>query len=170
MNEKEQARYDKRKLRTIDHLVNVVSKRPVGKTVYTNHRFFNSVFARFGEWFATNGYILACVEYRDEIVTGQFEWQKLGAYKVNGKLLHPIEWEDSEYPKRDRYFSDMFIAPNALHYEWGIPFDPKLISDALKLFSINDLKPIFAFQDEKLELSAHNREVSIRILVMGMRK
>ena len=164
--------HDMKKLKTLKWLEKLSSKRIGGLNEPMNPYRYN-VFARFGRFYATNGYILACVEYPEHVHDADFEWKAIAHYQDDkGCLLPAIEYRKPEICDRMRnsVFEDAFIKPIALIWDSSQPFNPALISECMQPFKINGICPCVAMLGEKLEFSGHNNDVSIKVLMMEIRK
>ena len=163
--------FDQKRSRTFKWLEKIATKTPTGlKYAYNPYR--GMILCRFGVLYAQNGYILADVRYGEFEHIGDECWMEVASYQdVNGKHLDTVEFMEAEkHPANDRLFSDMFIAPCGLHYDSTQPFNPVLIAECMTPFKINDISPVIGLRDEYLEFSGHNKDVSIRVLMIGERK
>lgn len=164
--------HDMKKLKTLKWLEKLASKRITGlKDPYNPYRF--NVFARFGRFYATNGYILACVEYPEHAHDTDVSWFAIEHYQDDkGYLLPEIEYGKPEIcdMMHDRVFEDMFIKSMPLHWDSLQAFNPALVAECMQPFKINGICPSMAMSGEKLEFSGHNKDVSVKVLVIGVRK
>ena len=121
-----------------------------------------------GSLYATNEIVLAKVDYPEFEHLSDWEWGYVSKYvDDDGYLLEvPEVIKHSRVFKNDRIFDDMFLNKSTSSY---VNFNPKVIHDALKPFEIYCLKPSVTTGREKMQFSAHDKEVSIRVLMMGMR-
>lgn len=161
--------HDMKKLKTLRWLEKLSSKRIAGLNKLMNP-YERNVFARFGRFYATNGYILAYVEYPEHLHDADYEWLAVAHYQDDRQYLLPkIEYYKPEIcdRMRDRVFDDMFIKPVSLHWDSSQAFNPALIAECMQPFKINYISPSMAMMGEKLEFAGHNKDVSIKVLVMG---
>lgn len=164
--------HDMKKLKTLKWLEKLSSKRITGLREPMNPYRYN-VFARFGRFYATNGYILAYVEYPEHIRAGEDEWEAIAHYQDDkGYLLPEIEYYKPEIcdRMRDRIFEDVFIKSIALNWDSSQAFNPALIAECMQPFKINGICPSMAMLGERLEFAGHNKDISIKALVIGVRK
>lgn len=166
--------YNNKKLKTIKWLERLAcGSRPYNRKykdwLHDNERL-SHIFARFGRMYATDSYVIAYVEYPEEIRAGENEWQVLESYTdERGYLLPILKWHDMEKPFADNDFMQKhFPAPTEYCYWEHVPkFDPAILEFGLKPFKINGIKPYMCFTSQKLILSGHNRDVSIMVVMMG---
>ena len=155
--------FDTKQLRTCKELVKL-SKMP--KWLGRYNRFENRIFVRFGQFYVTNEYVLARVEWDEYAHAGDDEWQELTRFMDDDGKLIPFEFEPCEKQWSNDYFSRMFIK-KLDNEQFGI--DPRLLKGVLNLFNINGINPVIVSGEGKYELSGHNKDVSIKALVMGAR-
>lgn len=101
------------------------------------------------------------------------EWQAIAHYQDDkGYLLPTVEYYKPEIcdRMRDRVFEDMFIKSIALNWDSSQEFNPALIAECMQPFKINGICPSLAMLGERLEFAGHNNDVSIKVLVIGVRK
>lgn len=121
-----------------------------------------------GSLYATNEVILAKVDYDSFRKMSDYTWSRVTDYvDEKGYLLLFPRIEERRAFKNDRIFDDMFLKQCNPCY---VGFDPRVIKDALKPFEIYKLKPAIATGRDRLMFSAHDKEVSIKVLVMGMKR
>lgn len=164
--------HDMKKLKTLKWLEKLSSKRITGLDEPMNP-YRQNVFARFGRFYATNGYILADVEYPEHTHDADDEWQAIAHYQDDkGYLLPTVEYFKPEIcdRMRDRVFEDMFIKSIALDWDSSQAFNPALIAECMQPFKINGICPSMAMLGDRLEFAGHNKDVSIKVLMIGVRK
>lgn len=154
--------FDKKQLRTCKQLLTI--SKPI-KGLHSNAIFENTIFVRFGRFYVTNNYVLASVEWSEYEHAGDDEWCTLSRFEDNGKLIR-FEFETCEHQRANDFFDKHFMT--RVDYTEDLPVNPKIFASALKLFEINDLTPIMVHDGARWELSAHNRDVSIKAIVMGV--
>lgn len=160
--------FDKKRQRTFKELVKLTKTPRYMKSSY--NPLGEHVFARFGRFYATNAYILVRVDYPEFEHVADDEWMVLERFEdANGNLLETPELVPAEKQfKRDmfeQFFIDDMCAPNQ-----NPRVDARLFMDALNVFKINGLAPNVFSDGSCYELSAHNKEVSINAVVMGLRR
>lgn len=111
---------------------------------------------------------LASVEWDEYQHAGDDEWCVLSCFSDNDGKLIEFEFEPCEKQRANDFFEKHFI--ERVDYTGDLKVNPKLLASVLKIFEINDLTPIIVRDGVKWELSAHNRDVTIKAVVMGVRK
>lgn len=161
--------FDDKRFKMFKWLFNIASRKPTGfKEGYNPYK--GNVLCRFGKLYATNVYILAEVQYPEFEHVGDDMWMQVDCHAVNGKHLEkPVFAEAEKHPKNDRLFSDMFIGNSAMYYDSVQPFNPRLIAECMKPFTINGISPVIVMDGAKLEFIGHNKDVSIKVMMMGER-
>lgn len=159
--------FDIKQLRTCKELVKlskvprylITSFNPMGEHIYV----------RFGRFYVTNSYSIVMVEWPEYLHVGDDEWKVLSRFADNeGKLLIPFEFETAERQRANDIFEKMFI--ECVDYSEQVPINAHLLRDVLKVFEINDIPPVIAHDGTKYELAAHNKDVSIKAVIMGLRR
>lgn len=163
--------FDTKRLKAIKWLEKIAAKeqRNIGKAYTYNP--YRHIYMRFGSLYATNGFILAQVDYPEFEHDGDDSWKIVSAYtNGSGNHLEMLEYDTNEQTEhmRDRLFADMFIGSSALHYDAQQPFNAYLIAECMYLFKLYDIAPVIWQEGAKIEFVGHNREVSIRVLMMGV--
>lgn len=136
----------------------------------TYNPYKGKVIARYGRLYSLNGYILASVELSGYEHIGDDEWKEISIEKRvddNGKVSEiSITGNFTEiHPRDSKFFENFFI--KQLHYDCVQPFNPRFISECMKPFIINNLFPVISQDGHYLEFSAHNADISIRVLMVG---
>ncbi len=163
--------FDKRQLQTCKQLEQLL-KVPQG--VEKSHRFHSdrlkNILVRFGRFYATNYYSLVRVEWNEYQHAGDYEWQVLKRYADDeGKLLFKFELKPMDNPfVNDDIFEKQFL--DCIEVNEPLEVNPALLINVLKVFKINRLTPIIVHDGTRYELSAHNDDVSIKAIVMGIRR
>lgn len=134
------------------------------------YRSFTDILTIYGRLYATNGIILAEIQYPEfEHISDNDFFMYVTRYKDDdGYLLEYPELAEYERKLRPRIFVDMF--PDAHFYDSGFKFDTKVIKDALKPFEIYKLSPSMCIDGDRCMLSAHDKDVSMRVLLMGVKR
>lgn len=141
-----------------------------GRAVYSKGAIgLDGIHVFSGNIYASNGIILAQVNYPEFEHLSDDVWSTIEGYTDSrGYLLQtPIIIEKAKQPKNNRWLSDMFIDHI---YPEEFLFDSRVMRDSLKPFDIYGIKPLLAIGNGKAELTGHTQEVSIRILMMGVRR
>ena len=158
--------FDTKQLRTCKELMKL-SKTPKYMKSSMNP-MGNNICVRFGQFYVTNSFSLVCVEWDEYQHAGDDEWKVLSRFMDNDGKLIPFEFETAEKQWANDIFSRMFI--EKVDYSNTLQVNAHLLCDVLKVFVINDLKPIIVQDGSRYELSAHDKDVSIRAIVMGLRR
>lgn len=134
------------------------------------YRSFTDILTIYGRLYATNGVVLAEIQYPEfEHISDNDCFMYVTRYKDDvGYLLEYPELAEYESKLRSRIFTDMF--PDKHFYDSGFKFDTKVMKDALKPFEIYKLSPNMCIDGDRCEFSAHDNEVSMRVLFMGLRR
>lgn len=134
------------------------------------YRPFQEILTIYGRLYATNGIVLAEIQYPEfEHLSDNDCFLYVTRYKDDaGYLLEYPELAEYQREMRPRIFTDMF--PDKHFYDSGFKFDSKVMKDALKPFEIYKLSPNMCIDGDRCEFSAHNEEVSMRVLFMGLRR
>jgi hypothetical protein len=129
------------------------------------------IIVRFGSVYATNGIILARVDYPEFEHIADDGWKRVEAYfDGKGYLLETPELADTITDMRPDIFNDMFINTVVNEPVMEFKFNPDVMMDALKPFKIHGIQPVFTCDGMKGEFSGHDKDVSIRVCFMGVRK
>lgn len=132
------------------------------------YRRFADVLTIYGRFYATNGIILAEISYPEFDHVSDYGWMKVISYTdEKGYLAKTPQLAEYDGVMRDSIFADQFIKV-CEDYENGFSFNPKVLKDALKPFEIYGINPVMYVSGGKCELSGHDKEVSIRVLFMGV--
>lgn len=136
----------------------------------SSYRPFADILTIYGRLYATNGIVLAEIQYPEfEHISDNEYFMYITRYKDDDGYL--LEWpEIAEYENklRPQIFTDMF--PDKHFYDSGFKFDTKVMKDALKPFEIYKLSPYMCIDGDRCMFSAHNKEVSMRVLFKGLRR
>lgn len=158
--------FDMKQLRTCKELMKLSKIPKYMKSSY--NPMGENIYVRFGQFYVTNSFSLVCVEWDEYQHAGDDEWKVLSRFMDNGGKLIPFEFETAEKQRANDIFSRMFM--EKVDFSEPLPVNPHLLRDVLKVFEINGLAPIMAQDDSKWELAAHNDDVSIKAIVMGIRR
>jgi len=149
---------DKRQLRTLKWLEQVANKKFLELDAYNPYK--GNIYARFGRFYATNGYSVACVEFPEYANAGEDVWETV-TFDSDGLKFGGVSRD-----MRDNVFERLFTKP----HEFGLPekvlANPALFAQALKGFEINRLVPTVQFAGYRVMLAAHNKDVSIKVVCM----
>lgn len=162
--------YDDKRLRMFKWLDAIAQQR----ARYSKHAFVGSnmhdIIALFGSVYATNGILLAQVDYPEFEHLFDDGWKRVMAYcGENGYLLETPQLADTVTNMRADIFTDQFIGNRVEQPMHEYKFDPAVMEDALKPFKIYRIAPIMTTDGYRCELSGHDDDVSIRVLFMGLR-
>lgn len=140
-----------------------------GEARYCKSTFHpKSIFVQYGFLYATNGIVLAEIEFPEFNDMGNDGFMIVKSFTdSNGYYLETPELEKPEVLYPIDYFKRHFIT--TLDPAAQINFNPRVLKDAMKPFEIYKLHPHMVLSDDKCELTAHNRDVSMRIMMMGVR-
>lgn len=158
--------FDMKQLRTCKELMKLSKIPRYIKSSY--NPMGENIYVRFGQFYATNGYTLVSVEWDEYHHAGDEEWETLSRFMDNAGKLVPFEFEPCERQFSNDFFERFFIGK--ADYSEQLPFNAHLMRDVLNVFQINDITPIMVQDGAKWQLSGHNKDVSIKAIVMGVRK
>lgn len=157
---------DSKQLRTCKELVKLSKTPRYMKTSFNPMGEF--IYVRFGRFYVTNSFSIVCVEWPEYEHAGDDEWLVLSRFMNNEGKLIPFEFETAERQRANDIFEKMFI--ECVDYSEQVPINAHLLRDVLKVFEINDIPPVIAHDGTKYELAAHNKDVSIKAVIMGLRR
>ena len=159
--------YDKKRLQTFRELERLSNPFRYLKGGYSPYD--GAIYARYGRFYATNGFVMACCEWPELSHFGDGEWQEITRYVDDDGLLlaepESVSYFVKYYRQLDSNHFDKF------YFVKGSPetfaFNPKLMRDALKIFEINNINPIWSANGTFFMFTGHNSDVSIKVLMMG---
>lgn len=159
---------DRKKLQTLKWLRKIATTVPSGmKTPYNPYR--DDIFVRFGRFYATNGYLVACASWDENMHDGDDEWLTVRAFEdEKGHLLEALEFMPYErYGLKNDAFERFFPAPMAgcRQDHFSMP-SPALVTLAMRGFALNDLYPAYQMTDTQVLYTAHNRDIELRVSCM----
>ena len=161
--------FDSKMLKTCKELVKLSKVPRYIDNMSAYNPMGNEIYVRFGRFYVTNGFSLVMVEWNEYQHVGDDEWVTLSRFADNaGKLLIPFEFETAEKQRANDIFEKQFI--EKADFSEALPVNPHLMRDVLKVFEINDIAPVIYQDGSRYELAAHNGDVSIKAVVMGMRR
>ena len=159
--------FDKKRLHTFQWLDNLAKCKARYADKFPRHP---DIMVYSGSLYATDGTVLAKVDYPEFYHLSDCEWSKVIRCFANdeGKLLEipDIELMDRQY-SNNRIFDDMFIKS---WHRFDCCVNPLVMKNCLKPFEINSILPNVCTDERKIELLGHNDDVSIRVLMMGVRR
>jgi len=162
--------YDSKRLRMFKWLDAIAQQKARYAKGVTNG-MLNSIFTIYGKLYATNGILLAEVEYPEFEHIADDGWKRVTAYcGKNGYLLETPGLAELDCDFRERIFADQFIGNRVTEPIIEYKFNPAVMEDALKPFKIYRIAPVMTTDGYRCELSGHNDDVSVRVLFMGVRK
>lgn len=159
--------FDQKRHKTFKWLDDIVKGKKIGKLAKTMSKVTSNVYARYGRFYASNGFMIACVEYPEFSHVGDDEWRYLESFETDNKmhLENPI-WKTDEFTETlSNEFFEKFFIDRCDAYQ--LPIDVNLFNLALQGFKLNSINPLVTICKDKLELSGHNESVSIRVVIMG---
>lgn len=130
---------------------------------------YNHIYTIYGSLYATSGIILARIDYPEfEHIHDDGIWRVVLEYQdENGKHLDYPMFGPAVPQMRSRIFDDQFIGPE-LQYICTQAYDAKYIAECMYPFKLYGIHPTIAHDGPKLEFTGHNREVSMKVLMMGV--
>jgi len=162
--------YDDKRLKMFKWLDGIAQQKAhYAKSAFVGYNM-HDIIARFGSVYATNGILLAQVDYPEFAHIADDGWKHVTAYcGENGYLLETPELADTDSDMRADIFADQFIGNRVKEPRTEYKFNTAVMEDALKPFKIYRIAPIMTTDGYRCELSGHNDDVSIRVLFMGLR-
>ena len=153
--------YDKKRQQTFRQLECIAND----KVSYNPYQ--GKIYCRYGRFYATNKVILACCEWPELSHCCDDEWRTVKRYN-NGDGLHleipelaelPVSYRDDLFEKffRHQYENDCYRQ---------FSFNPKYMRDAMRLFEINRIFPIYSVHQNEFIFTGH-KDVSIKVLLLG---
>lgn len=158
--------FDMKQLRTVKHMLKI-SKTPKGMASVYNC-FEDKIFVRFGRFYTSNGYSLISINWDEYEHAGDEEWLELTRFADNEGKLIKFEFKPADVQFNNNIFEKQFL--ERVEMIDTLPVNPRLLRDVLYIFQLNDIAPIMLHDGARWELSGHNRDVSIRAIVMGVRR
>lgn len=162
--------FDTKQLRTCEELVKL-SKPPKYMKNIVNSTLYEKIFVRFGRFYVANGFSLVMVEWDEYgIHVGEDDWLILSRFMDNDGKLIKFEFEACERKLAIDIFERQFIQNVADIANDGLAVNPHLLRDVLNVYQINGIDPNMYHDGLRWELSGHNQDVSIKSIVMGVRR
>lgn len=160
--------FDRKKLQTLKWLHKIATTIPSGmKTVYNPYR--GDIFVRFGRFYATNGYMVACASWDENLYDGGDEWLAVKRFEdEKGHLLETLEFAPYErYNLKNDAFEKFFPSPSdGCKPDYFHMPSPVLVTLAMKGFALNDLYPTYHMTDTQVLYTAHNHDIELRVACM----
>lgn len=138
---------------------------------YTRSDRLKGIFVRFGRFYATNAFCLVYVEWPEYQHEGDDEWMTLSPHGFLDENNHLKKFELK--PMENAFkTNDVFEVAFIQNYNEtdSCPVDPRLLKLVLDVFEVNGLSPIIYCDGTRYELSAHDKDISVKALVMGKRR
>ena len=161
---------DKKQLQTFKWLDSLSSRLPKGLKACHNP-YHDHIMVRYGRFYATNGYVIACAEWDDKryLHLAALNWETVSRFMDDvGRPLDMPEtvkhWFAHE-PLSDALES-YFPEPKSAKQPNPIVCTPSVFTQALRGFDINGLCPSVCFTDTMALFTGHNREISLRVACM----
>lgn len=158
--------YDTKRLKTFKWLEKLANN----SARYSKHAFnsITHILACYGCLYATNGIVLAEVVYPEFAHIADYGFMRVERFCDSSGFL--LEFPELAEPIRN-YRSGMFTVMMNGDISYDAPFkvNPAVMTDALYLFKLYDI-PVYQYMmGEMCMLSGHSKEISLRVLMMGMR-
>lgn len=152
--------FDTKRLRTFKWLQSIADKGRGNRT--------SNIIVYCGHLYATDNYMLAQIDYPEFEHLSDWEWSKVTRYfDDEGKLLLMPEIEPLERQfENNDFFDSLFIRECA---RFDLRINPKFLKNALKPFEINGVLPNVYTDETCIMLAGHNRDISIRVVLMGVK-
>lgn len=156
--------YDSKQLRTFKWLDDIAQC----KHSYLKISFpkFPKILAYCDSLYATDEIILVKVDYPEYHNLTDYEWCEIVMYTDEQGYLLPIpalEVRERQF-NNNRIFDDFF----AKEFEpFELSIDPKVLKVGLKGFEINKINPVVYTCNTMVYLMGHNKDVSIKVAMMG---
>ena len=160
--------FDSKRLRTFKLLESISNSQ----SSYCKNNFprFPQIMVRDGQFYATNEIVLAKVEYPEFEHLSDYVWSNVKNYTgEDGLLLQIPEIEEREKQFLNNNIFDQFL--NLLEDRYvhanEKPIDCKVLEHGLKGFKINGISPLVYTAYDRIILCGHNKDVSMRVMMMG---
>lgn len=158
--------YDTKRLKTFKWLEKLANNT----ARYSKHAFNNipHILACYGRLYATNGIILAEVEYPEFAHIADYGFMRVERFCDSSGFL--LEFPELAEPIRN-YRSGMFddMMNGDISYDAPFKVNPAVMADALYPFKLYDIPAYQYMMGEACMLSGHDNDISLRVLLMGMR-
>ena len=157
--------YDNKRMKTLRWLEDIAKKN---KSYCSSYRTLTEIFVYCGLLYATNHVVLARVDYQEFEHLSDWKWSKVDRYCDDMALLlkYPdISELDEQFANNDKF--DKFFEHKPALFDCKI--NPKVLKDAMKGFEINGIMPIMYTSENMIFLMGHNKDVSIKTVMMGTR-
>ena len=132
--------------------------------------FVPDIMTRKGFLYATNSYVMARVYYPEFENLGDDDFLVIDEYEEDGKHLElPLlksPYREFEHDFFDRHFIGDVTDISAC----GFDFDARVMKDAIYPFNLYRLYPHIIYTKDKCELTAHDSDIDIKVLFMGIRR
>lgn len=160
--------YDGRQLKTFKWLDDIAQCRH-SYLIFSQRKFpkFAKILAFCDSLYATDQIVLAKVDYPEFSGLTDYEWCEVAMYTNEKNYLLPVpalEVREQQF-NNNRIFDDLF-AKEFKPFELSI--DPRVLKVGLKGFEINKINPSLYTSNNMVYLMGHNKDVSIRVAMMGM--
>lgn len=158
--------YDTKRLKTFKWLEKLANNSArYSKGSYNSIPY---ILTCFGRLYATNGIVLAEVQYPEFEHISDEGFMKVEHYcNENGFLLEFPKLSEPERNYRKDMFRDMF--DHEISYDAPFKVKSNVLTDALYLFKLYDIPAYQYMLGEMCMLSGHDNDISLRVLLMGMR-
>lgn len=158
--------YDGKRLKTFKWLEKLAeNKAAYSKTCYNSNPH---ILTCYGRLYATNGIILAEIEYPEFEHISDYGFMRVESYTDDkGYLLETPKLAEPVRNYRDDMFRDMFN--QELNHEQPFKADPVVMADVLYPFKVYGIPAYQYLMGDRCMFTGHNKDVSMRVLMMGMR-
>lgn len=154
--------FDKRRQRTFKELERLTKQPRYMKSSYNP---YDGIFVRFGRFYATNGYIMVYCEWPELLHCGKDEWLEVACYDDDeGNHMQIPGFMPVERNLQNDAFERFYWMQNDFD---PFTFNPRLMKDAMKIFEINGINPIWSCNNHQFGFSGHNDDVSINMVMVG---
>lgn len=159
--------YNSRQLKTFKWLDDIAQCRhtylPFSQRTFPK---FPKILAYYDSLYATDQIILAKVDYPEFSGLADNRWCEVAMYTDEKGYLLPVpalEVREKQF-NNNRIFDDFFKKE---FKPFELLIDPRILKVGLKGFEINKISPTIYTSNTMIYLMGHNREVSIRVAMMG---
>lgn len=158
--------YDTKRLKTFKWLEKLANNSArYSKYVYNSIPY---ILTCYGRLYATNGIVLAEVEYPEFEHISDYGFMRVERFcDSSGFLLEVPDLAEPIRNYRDGMFTD--IMNGDISYDAPFKVNPAVMTDALYLFKLYDIPAYQDMMGDRCMLSGHDNDISMRVLLMGMK-
>lgn len=157
--------FDTKRMKTFQWLFDIAEK---DRKYCDKYRNLKEIYVYCGSLYATNHIVLAKVDYPEFEHLSDYVWSKVTRFCDSRAILlkePEIEVLDQQFKNSDIF--DRFFTNEFHPLEYAI--NPMVLKDGLKGFEINGINPVIYTSENMVFLMGHNKDVSIRVCMMGVR-